>query len=114
MNKMTIQELKSWAKEHKDFLIGLHIRVTTVRGSFPFNTLKAFGEHILRLEEQNFTSATIYSYSTNGITFRNFSNDLKEISNVGIKSIEITIGGGLSVKQRLNLAKVKTAKLPKY
>ena len=110
MKTITFKELKSWLCENKAHLKGKNVRVSTAKGSSPFNTLKSLGEHILSLETR-YETAKIYSYSTNGITFRNFSDDANEISNPEIKSIEITIGGGLTPMEKFNLTRIKTAKL---
>jgi hypothetical protein len=110
MKRLTFEELKTWLREHKEYLKGVNVRISTARGSSPFNTLKSLGEHILKLES-TYENAVIYSYSTNRVTFRNFSDDANEIKLEGIKCIEINIGGGLTKKQALNLAKIKTAKL---
>jgi uncharacterized protein YigE (DUF2233 family) len=110
MNSLTFSELKMWLVENKEHLKGKTVRISTARGSAPFNTLKSLGEHILSIES-TYTSAKIYSYSTNGVTFRNFSDDANEITNTEIKTIEITIGGGMTSQQIMNLAKIKTLKI---
>lgn len=110
MKTITFEELKAWMRTNKEALKGKNVRVTTPRKSVSFKTLGSLGNHILAIEER-YETAKIYSYSTNGITFRNFSDDANEISNPEIKSIEITIGGGLTPQERLNLSRIKNAKL---
>jgi len=110
MKSLTFSELKQWLRDNKDALKGMNVRITTPRKSVPFTTLGSLGKHILEIEER-YETAKIYSYSTNGITFRNFSDDANEISNPEIKAITITIGGGMTPQERLNLTRIKTAKL---
>jgi uncharacterized protein YigE (DUF2233 family) len=109
MNSLTFTELKAWLVENKEYLKGKTLRISTARGSSSFQTLKSLGEHILSIESTH-TSAKIYSYSTNGVTFCSFSDDANEIINSEIKTIEITIGGGMTSQQMLNVTKIKTLK----
>ena len=91
MKTISLQELKQWLSENKELLKGKNVRITTPKKSVPFTTLKSLGNHILSLE-QIYTTAKIYSYSIDGIRFRNFSQDADEIINPEIKCVEITVG----------------------
>ena len=93
MNSMTISELKNWLKANKSVISN--------------KSLKAFGEFILSIETQC-SSASIYSYSTNGVTFSSLDKDFSVLENESVKAIQFTFGGMLNEKQIQNIASLKT------
>ena len=109
MNSMTISEFKNWLKANKSVITNKNLRVQTPLVSQSFNTLKAFGEFILSIENKC-TSASIYSYSTNGVTFSSV-NDLSVLENESVKAIQFTFGGMLNEKRIQNIASLKTLRL---
>lgn len=107
MNTMTISQLKNWLKTNKSVVLNKSLRIQTPYVSQSFNTLKAFGEFILSIES-NCSSASIYSYSTNGITFSNLNNDFSVLENESVQAIQFNFGGMLNEKQIQNIASLKT------
>ena len=107
MNSMTISELKNWLKANKSVISNKSLKVQTPFVSQSFNTLKAFGEFILSIETQC-SSASIYSYSTDGVTFSSLDKDFSVLENESVKAIQFTFGGMLNEKQIQNIASLKT------
>lgn len=110
MTKFTnIEDFKNWLKDNKSLLLNKTLIVRTGLNCEYFNTLKDFGQYILKMQDKC-SRASIYSFSTNGITFSTLHN-LTQLEDQEVKKIEFTLGGSMSNKDVIRLAKIKTLKI---